>query len=238
MKQKSAFRGPSLLLLAIVHVLLFAANLAVAAVLRHGAPYVNPFAPAEAVRGFFLQNPSATHIGSFFLFGSAVPFGLFVVTTVSWLRFLKVRAAGVNITLFGGLTATFALMLSGLSGWIVSLPDTAGSAPLAKAIYFFSFLSGGVAYAVGFGLLAAGVSVTTYFTRHLPRWLVAVGMIVALTGEFASLSLITFPANFLIPITRYLGFIWMLLVAVKLTRNWTPASPLGSELKLGAWRNA
>jgi len=44
--------------------------------------------------------------------------------------------------------------------------------------------------------------------------------------------------NFLIPITRYLGFIWMLLAAVKLTRNRTPASPLGSELKLDAWRNA
>ena len=222
MQQHPRFRGPSLLLLAIVHVLLFAANLAVAAALRHGAPFINPFAPAELVRAFFMQNPSATRISSFFLFGSAVPFGLFAVTTVSWLRFLKVRAAGVNITFFGGLTATFALILSGLSGWVVSLPDIAASAPLAKAIYFFSFLSGGVAYAVGFGLLAAGVSVTSYFTRHLPRWLVALGMIVAVAGEFSSLSLIAYPANFLIPITRYLGFIWMLLVAVNLTRNRRP----------------
>ena len=141
---------------------------------------------------------------------------------MSWLRFLKVRAAGVNITFFGGLTATFALILSGLSGWILSLPDIAASAPLAKAIYFFSFLSGGVTYAVGLGLLAAGVSVTSYFTRHLPRWLVALGMIVAVAGEFSSLSLIAYLANFLIPITRYLGFIWMLLVAVNLTRNQRP----------------
>ena len=222
MKQNPRFRGPSLLLLAIVHVLLFAANLAVVAALRHGAPYINPFAPAEAVRAFFTQNASATRIGSFFLFGSAVPFGLFAVTTVSWLRFLKVRAAGVNITFFGGLTATFALILSGLSGWIVSLPDIASSESLAKAIYFFSFLSGGVAYAVGFGLLAAGVSITSYFTHHLPRWLVVFGMIVAVAGEFSSLSLITYPANFLIPITRYLGFIWMLLVAVNLTKNRRP----------------
>jgi hypothetical protein len=219
MEHKPRFRGPSLLLLAIVHVLLFAANLAVAAALRHRAPYINPFAPPEVISAFFVQNPAATRLGSFLLFGSAVPFGLFVVTTVSWLRFLKVRAAGVNITFFGGLTAAFALILSGLSGWSESLPDVAASAPLAKAIYFFSFLSGGVAYAVGFGLLSAGVSVTTFFTRHLPRWLVALGMIVAVAGEFSSLSLVTYPANFLIPITRYLGFIWMLLVAVHLTRN-------------------
>jgi hypothetical protein len=210
------------MLLAIVHLLLFVCNLAVVAALRHGAPYVNPFAAAETVRAFFAQNSSATRIGSFFLFGSAVPFGLFAVTTVSRLRFLKVRAAGVNIAFFGGLTATFALILSGLSGWMVSLPDIAASAPLAKAVYFVSFLSGGVAYAVGFGLLAAGVSVTSYFTRLLPRWLVVLGMIVAVAGEFSSLSLITYPANFLIPITRYLGFIWMLLIAVKMTMNRRP----------------
>lgn len=222
MKQNPRFRGPSLLLLAIVHVLLFAANLAVVAALRHGAPYINPFASAEVMRAFFLQNFTATRLGSFFLFGSAVPFGLFVATTVSWLQFLNIRAAGVKITFFGGLMAAFALILSGLSGWIVSMPEIAAAAPLAKAIYFFSFLCGGVAYAVGFGLMATGVSVTTFFTRHLPRWLVALGMIVAIAGEFSSLSLLTYPANFLIPITRYLGFIWMLLVAVNLTRNRRP----------------
>ena len=135
MKPIPHFRGPSLILLAIVHLLLFVSNLTVAAALGHGASYVNPFAAAEAVRAFFAQNTSATRSSSFFLFGSAVPFGIFAVTTVSWLRFLKVRAAGVNIAFFGGLTATFALMLSGLSGWIVSLPDIAASAPLAKAIY-------------------------------------------------------------------------------------------------------
>ena len=132
------------------------------------------------------------------------------------------ESSGGSIPQPSGLSATFALILSGLSGWVVSLPDIAASAPLAKAIYFFSFLSGGVAYAVGFGLLAAGVSTTSYFTRLLPRWLVVLGMIVAVAGEFSSLSLLAYPANFLIPITRYLGFIWMLFVAVKLTRNRRP----------------
>jgi len=42
---------------------------------------------------------------------------------------------------------------------------------------------------------------------------------VAIAGEFSSLSLVTYPANFLIPITRYLGFIWLLLAAVKLTAS-------------------
>ena len=219
MKSTQRFRGPSLILLAIVHVVIFVSNLVVAAALCHGAPYVNPFAPAGVVSAFFVQNPAAVRIGNFLLFGSAVPFGIFAVTLVSRLRFLGVRAAGTNIALLGGLTAANALMLSGVFGWVLSLTEIAVQAPIAKTTFFLSFLFGGVAYAVGFGLLAAGVSVTSYFMRLLPRWLVVLGIIVALAGELSSLSLVTYPANYLIPITRYLGFLWMVGVAISLTRD-------------------
>ena len=129
------------------------------------------------------------------------------------------KRQGTNIALFGGLTAANALICSGLLGWVLSVPDVAASTPVVRSIYFLSFLFGGAAYAAGFGLLAAGVSVTSYFSRLLPRWLVAMGMLVAVAGEFSTLSLIAYPANFLIPITRYVGFIWLLLAAVKLTRR-------------------
>jgi len=52
---------------------------------------------------------------------------------------------------------------------------------------------------------------------------VVLGMLLAITGELSSLSLIAYPANFFIPITRYLGLIWMVSVAVALTKNRTPA---------------
>jgi hypothetical protein len=141
------------------------------------------------------------------------------VTTVSRLSFLGVRAAGTNIALFGGLAATIALMLSGMAGSILSVPDVSVSAPLVKAIYYLSFLCGGVLYAVGFGLLAAGMSVTTYFMRPLPRWLTILGILLAITGELCWFSPVAFPANFFIPITRYAGFIWMLLAASALTKD-------------------
>ena len=86
-----------------------------------------------------------------------------------------------------------------------------------------------LAYAVGFGLLAAGVSVTSFFARTLPRWLVVLGMIVAIAGELSWLSLIAYPANFFIPVTRYLGLIWMLLVAIKLTRSRPVSLPRAAE---------
>ena len=218
MKSNPRFRGPSLLLVTF-HFLIFACGLVAAAVLRHGARFATPFAPAEELRAFLALSPTAVRVSNFFLFGSAVPFGIFAVTTVSRLRYLGVRATGTNISLLGGLIATIALILSGIVGWILSVPDVLASAPIVKMVSFLNFLLGGVVFAVGFGLLAAGVSVTCYFLRLLPRWLVAFGMLMALTGELSSLSLTAFPANFFIPITRYLGFIWMFSVAVALTRD-------------------
>src|SRR5260370_10740080 len=218
-KEIPRFRGPSLILLATVHLLVFVAGLVAAATLRHGAPYVTPFAPAEELRSFLAQSPMAIRVSNFFLFGSAVPFGIFAVTTVSRLRFMGVRAAGRNIALLGGLTATIALILSGIVGWVLSVPEVSASAQVVKAIDFLNFLLGGVVYAVGFGLLAAGVSVTSSFMRLLPRWMVALGMLVAITGELSAFSLIAYPANFFIPLTRYVGFIWMFSVAVALTKN-------------------
>ncbi len=219
MKSITPFRGPSLLLLVTVHFLLFVAGLVVAAVLRHGGHFVTPFAPAEQLRAFLAMSPSAVRVGNFFLFASAIPFGIFAVTTVSRLRYLGVRAAGTNIALLGGLIATIALILSGSVGWILSVPEVVASAPLIKMVNFLSFLLGGMVFAVGFGLLAAGVSITCHFMRLLPRWVVVFGIIVALAGELSSLSLVAYPANFFIPITRYLGFIWMFSVAVALTRS-------------------
>src|ERR1700733_15767946 len=141
MKPYSRFRGPSLILLGTIHILIFAGGLVAAAVLRHGgAPYVNPYAAAEVVRAFFAQNPVAVRVSSFLLFASAVPLGLFAVPMVSRLRFMGVRAAGANIALFGGLTAANALIVSGLSGWVLSLPEVAASVSSVKAIYFLSFL--------------------------------------------------------------------------------------------------
>jgi hypothetical protein len=70
-----------------------------------------------------------------------------------------------------------------------------------------------------FGLLAAGVTITGYFAGLLPRWLFIVGMIVAVAGELSSLSLITFPATFFIPITRFGGFVWLILMGLQLPKS-------------------
>ncbi len=71
------FAGPPLLPLAIVHTLLFVANIASAVLLRHGPPFVTPFGDAEAARAFFAANPLAVKVSAFFFFGSAVPLAIY-----------------------------------------------------------------------------------------------------------------------------------------------------------------
>src|SRR6266700_4075856 len=211
------FAGPRLLPVAIVYTLLFFANIVSAVLLRHGPSFVTPFGDAEAARAFLAANPLAVKLSAFFFFGSAVPLAIYASTVVSRLRYLGVRAAGTNIALFGGFAASGAIAISGLCTWVLSVPEISASLVATRVLFFMSFLFGGAGFAVAFGLLAAGVSVTSHFARLLPRWLVVLGMIVAVAGELSSLSLITYPANIAIPVTRFVGFAWLILVGARLS---------------------
>jgi hypothetical protein len=158
-------------------------------------------------------------VSAFFFFGSAVPLGIYTATVVSRLRFLGVRAAGTNIALFGGFAASGAIVASALCTWVLSVPEVSASLVATRVLYFLAFLFGGAGFAVAFGLLAAGVSVTSHFARLLPRWLVVLGMIVAAAGEVASLSLVAYPANIAIPVTRFVGFAWLILLGTRLPKT-------------------
>lgn len=223
------FAGPPLLPLAIVHTLLFAASIVSALLLRHGQPFVTPFGDAEAARAFFAANPFLLKVSAFFFFGSAVPLAIYTATVVSRLCYLGVRAAGTNIALFGGFAASGAIAVSSFCTWVLSVPEVSASLVATRVLYFMSFLFGGAGFAVAFGLLAAGVSVTSHFARLLPRWLVVLGMIVAVAGELSSLSLIAYPANLAIPVTRFAGFAWLILAGGHLPETLRRTEGVSSE---------
>jgi hypothetical protein len=220
-EQSRRFAGPPLLLLAVIHVLLFAASLAVGAILRHGPSYANPYGPIGDAQRFFTSNPRALRWSAFFFFGSAVPLGIYAATIVSRLRFLGVRAAGTYIALFGGFAAAVALAVSALCSWVLSVPEVNSSLATLRLMHFLSFLAGGVAFAVAFGLLAAGVSVTSFFARLLPRWLVWFGLLIALAGELSSIGLVAYPMAFALPLTRFGGFVWLIAVGVLMPKRLT-----------------
>lgn len=212
-------RGPNLLLLVLVYCALLAAGLIVPSVLRHGAGYVTPYEPVEHIRDFFAASPAAVRVSAFFIFGSAIPLGLYTATVVSRLGFLGVRAAGTYITLFGGFMAAGALAVCGVFMWILSLPAVIASLSVVQAVNFVDFLFGGMVFSVGLGLLIAGISVTAGFSKLLPTALAAIGLAVALAGELSSLSLLAYPATVLFPIARFGGLLWLIAAAVILPKR-------------------
>jgi hypothetical protein len=209
--------SPPLAALAVVHTALFGASLAAFALLSGGGHIPSPFQPGSLAD--LARQGTALRWSALFLFGSAVPLGLFAATAASRLRFLGVRAAGVDIALFGGIGASLALTASGLALWAMSDPLLADSSGGSRALQLASFAAGGPAFAVGFGLLAAGVSVTGGLSRLLPRWLMWFGLAIAAAGELSTFRLVFQPAAFLLPLTRFPGLVWLIATGLGLPKS-------------------
>lgn len=220
-------RGPSPAILAIIYTLLFNAGLFFVVSFRPpSATAVRPYFPgpwesAETIASYFQTHPHAVLLCAFLQFGSAIPLGIFTATMVSRLQFLGVRAAGAHIALFGGLMAAFDIAISALVLWVMAYPGIAQETAALLALYYIVFSIGGVGFSVPMGLLIAGLSIPAAMMTLLPRWLVIFGLTLAVIGELSALSLVIPGALFLIPLTRFPSFIWLIMAGFKLpkTRN-------------------
>ena len=204
-------QGPPLLLLALIYVALM-----VVGAIELGKAYRVPHDTVEQAVAYVANFGSAIRFGSFCEFSSAVLLGLFVGVTVSRLRFLGVRAAGELIALCGGVGATIMLMLSALSGWSVTRPGIAEADGAVSILQALSFAGGGPGFVVPLGLFVAGVSISAGLHRLIPRWLMWLGVFIAVACELAALTLVVWNAAYFIPVGRFLSVIWMIGVAVTL----------------------
>ncbi|MBV8572297.1 MAG: hypothetical protein JO319_16885 [Acidobacteriaceae bacterium] len=98
----------------------------------------------------------------------------------------------------------------------MSYPGIAKEPALLQALYRLTFALGGVGFSVPLGLLIAGMSITAGFTKLLPKWIVASGIIIAMIGELSWLDILLPQALPLIPLTRFPGFIWMIAAGFSL----------------------
>ena len=132
-------QGPPLGLLAIIFVVLFLAGL-YAVTLSGGKPYFpGPWETPATIVAYFQARPGAVQAASFFHFGAAIVLGLFTACAVNQMRFLGVRAAGVNIALFGGLAAAFGMFVSAFSLWTLAQHGLAEDAFVTQALYYFGY---------------------------------------------------------------------------------------------------
>ena len=213
--------GPNPGIVAIVYTLLFNAGLYFVISFTGGPHFPGPWESSETIAAYFQGHSTAVLACAFLQFGAAIPLGIFTATMVSRLQFSGVRVAGAHIALFGGLMTAFDMAASALVLWVMAYPGIAHDAAVLRALYYLTFALGGVGFSVPLGLLMAGICVPAVFFKLLPKWLVVFGVVLAVIGELSALSLVIPNALFLIPLTRFPAFIWLIGAGFALpkTRN-------------------
>jgi len=220
--------GPPLWLLASLYVVLFNIGL-FPVTMAGGLPYwPGPWEPANVIVSYFQNHASRVLFCLFLQSGASICLGLFTAVVVSRLHFLGVRAAGVHIALFGGFLTVFDGIAAAFATWTMIQPAVVQTPSALLALYYYSFALGGPGFSVPMGLLMAGVSVTAAFKKLLPTWIIVLGLVLAAAGELSIFHLVSPRFLFLIPLTRFPGFIWIVAVGFALPRT-RSAQPKANE---------
>lgn len=204
-------RGPNLLLLTLIYL-----GLLLAGGTRLSAAFAMPRDSAEKAVAYIAKYGWSIQLGSFFELASAIPLGIFIATSISRMRFLGVRTAGESIAFLGGIGATMLLVLSALTNWSLTRPGIAEATGAAAALRAVSFAAAGPGFVVLLGLFIAGVSLAAGLDKLLPRWIMWLGIFIAIPCEFAALTILNFNAGYFIPVGRFLSIVWMIGVSQKL----------------------
>jgi hypothetical protein len=204
--------GPPLWLLASLYTVLFIAGLLPVTAFG-GLPYwPGPWESAATITTYF-QTQGTRVLGCIFLqTGANICLGLFTAVVVSRLHFLGIKAAGTHIALYGGFLTVFNGIVAAFATWAMIHPAVADNPSVLLALYYFAFALGGPGFSIPMGLLMAGVSITSAFRGLIPKWVVVLGLILAAAGELSIFYFLSPKVLFLIPLTRFPGFIWIVAV--------------------------
>jgi len=108
--------------------------------------------------------------------------------------------------LAGGLLASASLVVSGLTMWTAA---QASAPEVVRALTSLSFAAGAFGFAVPLALLIAAVARTT------PRWLAITGYVIAALAALSAFGMLTSVLYPLIPVGRFGGLIWLVLVSFR-----------------------
>lgn len=211
--------GPNPGFVALVFAILFNAGLYQVITFTGGPHFPGPWEAADTLVAYFQAHAAEVSRCAFLQFGAAIPLGIFTATMLSRLQLLGIRVAGIYIAFFGGLATAFNMMASSFTLWVMAYPGVASTPDVLRALYYLAFAFGGVGFSVPLGLLIAGISIPAGFMKLLPKWLVVFGLTLAVIGQLSWLDMITSRALFLIPLTRFPGFLWLILAGFMLPKN-------------------
>jgi hypothetical protein len=204
--------GAPLLPPAIAYAVLTVAGAVIPAAMAGSGPWTSD----HALLNFFQHHGSAAHASAFFLLGSAIPLAVWTAVATTRLRTIGLDVPGRIIAQVGGTIASAMLALSGLATLSITRPHVAESSAAIRALYGVVFAAGGPGFVVFSGLLVAGISIAGLLGRVLPRPLAWFGILIAVLSELASLSAAFGGADFLLPIGRFGGLVWLIGVGLTL----------------------
>jgi hypothetical protein len=214
-----ADRGPHPGWVASVSFLLMVAGLVVSGVMSGGDALRSPFGDTAEVVMRIRDHHDAIRVAAFFQLGSAVPLGIYSAAVYARQLWLGVRVPGPVIGLLGGIVAVTSLFVSAFTTYVESRPEVTADPTLTHALAFLAFVAGGPGYAIGLGLLFAGIAVPAFILRLVPRWLAGAGLVLAVLAELTWLSVLAEPLQYLIPVARFVGGLWLVGVGFALPRH-------------------
>jgi hypothetical protein len=217
--------GPPLGLVATIYTVLFLAGLYPVTMFGGHPYYPGPWESADTIAAFFQARPTAVRVCAFLQFGAAIPLGIFAASIVSRLQFLGARVAGISIALFGGIATAVTMMAASSALWVMAQPGIAEDRAVLQALYWLVQGFGGVGFSVPFGILVAGVTIPAAFMRLVPKWIVMLGIGVAICGELSWLYLMIPGALPLVPLARFPGFVWMIAIGFALPTSTARRAP-------------
>jgi hypothetical protein len=206
--------GPPLALLAVISLALLLAGLAIGVALGGVMPL--PYGSATAILDYVSSQHTAAQAIAVGTFASSIPLAIYAATASARLRQLGVTAPGATIALAGGILAAAGLGLSGLLAWTLSRPEVTTDAPLVRAVYYLTYLTGGPWHIVTLGLLVAGIAVPGLILGLLPRPVAWTGLVIAVVAELTTLALIWPALSPLLPVARFTGLIWLIVAGALL----------------------
>jgi hypothetical protein len=220
----ASHRGPHPGMLAIVYTVLFWIGLYPVTNFYKSPYWPGPWEPASTIVPYFQLHGQRVLFCIVLQLGAFICFAIYSATVVSRLHFLGARAPGTYIALLGGFVVVADAFVGAMVMWTLLHPGVNEHPPIVLALYYLAYGLGGPGFSVPMGLFLAGVSITAGFMKLLPKWLIVFGVILAVAGELSWLHLVFAKLLFLIPLTRFPGFIWMIATGFLLPKA-RPAAP-------------
>jgi hypothetical protein len=215
----SPAKRPATILIAftVLHFAFFFASLIAIPIIAPGSRIPNPFGNDAEIRTFFLTASAAIRLSCSLQFASALCLAALGPLLSDALSVSNRRSLSSWLTLAGGLGAAIMLSLSALFSWTIVSPGATDLGAALHAFQFVPFLLGGPGWAGFFAIFLAGISMEA--RGVLPRWLIGTGLFLSCVSTLATPVLLTIVFSPCLPIARFLGFVWLILISIYLARR-------------------